>query len=184
MDGLLEVCRGGVVSLIVSPGVRSASGCGERGATAVEFALLFPLFLVICFGTISGGILFSDKLAITQGAREGARYGATVPYTPGGEQSFLQTIRAAADTADYGQLGSGAESYCVAFRTGTLDVHMKTAGTVESGPCPGTGGASNPLPSPPYVLVTVAKPAELNMLLYRYELAVSSTSVARYEGTT
>ncbi len=29
----------------------------DRGASAVEFALLFPVFLLICFGTISGGIL-------------------------------------------------------------------------------------------------------------------------------
>lgn len=48
----------------------------ERGASAVEFALVAPLLLVLLFGTISAGLTFSDHVATTNAAREGARYGA------------------------------------------------------------------------------------------------------------
>ena len=169
------------------------SSCGwankassDRGATAVEFALLFPLFLVICFGTISGGILFSDKLALTQGAREAARYGATLPFTAGGEATFLGTVLDSAAAADYGQMGSGQVTYCAALRTSTATSHRTKTGTTSSGvatgACPGTNTAANPLPGGPHVAVTVGKPASLNLLLYSFSPGIGSTAVARFEG--
>lgn len=158
----------------------------DRGATAVEFALLFPLFLVLCFGTISGGILFSDKLALTQGAREAARYGATLPYSPGGEATFLGTVLDSAAAADYGQMGSGQVTYCAALRTSTATSHRTRTGTTTtstvSGSCPGTNTVANPLPGGPHVAVTVGKPASLNLLLYSFEPGIGSTAVARFEG--
>jgi len=48
----------------------------ERGASAVEFALVMPLLLMLLFGIISTGLVFSDHLSATNAAREGARYGA------------------------------------------------------------------------------------------------------------
>ncbi len=48
----------------------------ERGAAAVEFALVVPLLLMILFGLITTGFAFSDHLSATNAVREGARYGA------------------------------------------------------------------------------------------------------------
>ncbi len=48
----------------------------EEGASAVEFALVVPLLLMLLFGIISTGLVFSDHLSATNAAREGARYGA------------------------------------------------------------------------------------------------------------
>jgi Flp pilus assembly protein TadG len=48
----------------------------ERGAVAVEFALLVPLMVVILFAIIEFGIALTRTLAYTAGAREGARYAA------------------------------------------------------------------------------------------------------------
>ena len=53
----------------------------ERGASAVEFALVVPLLIMLLFGIISTGLVFSDHLSATNAAREGARYGAAADIT-------------------------------------------------------------------------------------------------------
>jgi len=45
----------------------------QKGASAVEFALVLPLLLVFVFGIIEFGILLYDKAIITNASREGAR---------------------------------------------------------------------------------------------------------------
>jgi Flp pilus assembly protein TadG len=47
----------------------------EAGVSAVEFALVLPLLLVILFGVIDFGFMLYDKAMITNAAREGARAG-------------------------------------------------------------------------------------------------------------
>lgn len=49
----------------------------ERGANLVEFALLAPLLIMLLFGIIEFGWLFSVNLDVRHGAREGARMAAT-----------------------------------------------------------------------------------------------------------
>ena len=48
----------------------------ERGAVAVEFALLAPLMVIILFAIIEFGIAMTHALAYASGAREGARFAA------------------------------------------------------------------------------------------------------------
>jgi Flp pilus assembly pilin Flp len=48
----------------------------EKGASAVEFALVAPLLFLLIFGIIQFGIAFGSQLAITHAAREGARLAA------------------------------------------------------------------------------------------------------------
>src|SRR5215468_4367319 len=43
----------------------------ERGAAAIEFALLFPLLMLIVFGTIDFGRALNEQITLTQAAREG-----------------------------------------------------------------------------------------------------------------
>jgi Flp pilus assembly protein TadG len=47
----------------------------QKGAAAVEFAIVAPLLFIILFGIIEFGLLFFDKAIITNASREGARYG-------------------------------------------------------------------------------------------------------------
>ena len=47
----------------------------QQGASAVEFALVLPLLLLLTFGIIEFGILLYDKAVITNASREGARAG-------------------------------------------------------------------------------------------------------------
>jgi Flp pilus assembly protein TadG len=47
----------------------------QRGAAAVEFAIILPLLVVFVFGIIEFSIMFYDKAVITNASREGARAG-------------------------------------------------------------------------------------------------------------
>jgi Flp pilus assembly protein TadG len=51
----------------------------ERGQALTEFALVAPLFFLLIFGVIQMGILFGGQIALTNSAREVARYASTVP---------------------------------------------------------------------------------------------------------
>jgi Flp pilus assembly protein TadG len=52
-----------------------------RGASAIEFAIVLPLLLLIIFGTIEFGFLLYNKQVLTNASREGARAGI-VARTP------------------------------------------------------------------------------------------------------
>jgi Flp pilus assembly protein TadG len=47
----------------------------QKGASAIEFAIVLPLFLVLVFGIIEFGVIMYDKAVITNASREGARFG-------------------------------------------------------------------------------------------------------------
>jgi Flp pilus assembly protein TadG len=49
---------------------------GERGAAAVEFALIAPLLFMVLFGIFEFGLVWSQKNVYVGAAREGARYAA------------------------------------------------------------------------------------------------------------
>jgi TadE-like protein len=44
-----------------------------RGQSMVEFALVFPMAMVLCMGIIAGAYLFFQSSAVSDGARGGAR---------------------------------------------------------------------------------------------------------------
>lgn len=51
----------------------------ERGAAAVEFALILPLLMVLVFGIINYGDMLSVRQSVSQAASEGARAAAVDP---------------------------------------------------------------------------------------------------------
>lgn len=57
-------------------GARNCSAAGDdnqRGAAAVEFALVVPFLLLIIIGIIQFGFAFTAQISLTQAAREAAR---------------------------------------------------------------------------------------------------------------
>ncbi len=57
---------------------------GDSGAAMVEFALVAPVLVLILFGIMESGWLFSQNLGVRHGAREGSRLVA-VNYNPDNE---------------------------------------------------------------------------------------------------
>jgi Flp pilus assembly protein TadG len=60
----------------------------EKAQTMVEFALVFPLILLITYGIIEFGRMVFVYAAITGSAREGARYGAAAGVGSNGKVQY------------------------------------------------------------------------------------------------
>lgn len=103
---------------------------GERGAALLEFALIFPIFMTLALGMFSGGQAYNRKITMTNAAREGARYGATLdptgftaPYpatTPSSDHGLDQWLFEVMDVVQQnaeGELDAGTEALgiCVAY---------------------------------------------------------------------
>lgn len=111
----------------------------ERGAAMVEFALVLPVIVMLTFGMITSGIAFNHKMDITHAAREGARYGATLPLTqcsgspnPCGTSTWAQVVRSVVVERAMGAVTEA--DICVAL------VHGSTA-TPNTPASHSTGGA-------------------------------------------
>jgi Flp pilus assembly protein TadG len=61
---------------------------GERGASAVEAALVTPVVMAMLFGIIEMGFVFKDYLAVGAAVRSGVRIGAASPRNA----TFAQTV--------------------------------------------------------------------------------------------
>jgi Flp pilus assembly protein TadG len=62
----------------------------DRGAAAVEFALLLPLLMLLVFGIVDFGRALNAQITLSQAAREGARMAAL------GEPNVVSSTQAAA----------------------------------------------------------------------------------------
>lgn len=75
--------------------LRRARRRGDRGAAAVEFALVVPILLMLVFGIIDYGIYFNNSLSARQGVREAARSGVVETAAGGScasESGFLAQL--------------------------------------------------------------------------------------------
>lgn len=73
-----------------------AKRCGERGAAAIEMAIILPLLLVLVGGIIDLGRAFMLQVILTNAAREGTRV-AVVTDTAAKIPQITSRAEAAAD---------------------------------------------------------------------------------------
>jgi len=78
--------------------------CSEHGQSAVEFALVLPLMVVLLLGIVEFGITFSHYVTLTDAARVGARNAITVRLGGSTADAAEQAVRDAADGLDQSQL--------------------------------------------------------------------------------
>jgi len=75
----------------------------ERGSTAVEFALILPILLMLLFGIIDFGRLLYTQEVLNTAVREGARLGIkmkTVPVSDQEIQAQVTTVLLASQLVD------------------------------------------------------------------------------------
>ncbi|KVE27810.1 pilus assembly protein TadE [Burkholderia vietnamiensis] len=75
---------------------RQSAGCRkrdrQRGATAVEFAIMFPLFFMIFYAIVSFGMILLIQQSLTFAVSEGARAGLTYAPSLGSDQNPCTSV--------------------------------------------------------------------------------------------
>ncbi|NIK59097.1 TadE/TadG family type IV pilus assembly protein [Kribbella shirazensis] len=102
------------------------SSSADRGATAVEFALLLPLLLLLVLGVIDFGRMLNAQQSLTQAAREGARLVAL------GQPNVTSRTQAAAGTLS--PVGVSVTSSCPTGAGPTSSGAVQTTHTFQFTP--------------------------------------------------
>lgn len=156
---------------------------GDAGASLVEFALVLPLFVMLLLGMLTGGLAYSRKLAVTQAAREGARYGATLPL-PANVDDWLQAVADVTVASSDGELEAGETGMrlCVAFVPSSaadtprrIDV-VGAAVSFTNGACYADGRSGEAR-----VQVVGSRTSRLETLVWSRDLSLVARAVARFE---
>ena len=169
----------------------------DDGASAVEFALLFPLFIMLAIGTISAGFAFHAWLTVTHGAQETSRFAATlsVDSAGGSTTAWLDSVADRALSASdlmtdttHAQPGSQICASVVSpMNIPALSQHVvvsvDAAGVISrsyfTGPCPGLATMAGD-----YVQVQVRRPTSFNYVFANPTIQVGKTSVNRFEAVS
>jgi hypothetical protein len=175
--------------------LRQDGPSAARGVAAVELVIILPLALTLVMGTLAMGTAYYLQLNLTEGAREGARVGATlrVGYNPGGPENrsgtptdeWLQEVAAVA-TSTAGDWETVCVSYTgrIAFRptgstvTRTLRQANGGAPSYSTDTCFTDGRPANERRV--QVAVTDTGPFD-NFFSFRSTLNLEGTAVARFE---
>jgi Flp pilus assembly protein TadG len=180
--------------------MRTGRGNGERGASLVEFALVSPILFMVLLGMITGGLALSRKLDLSTGAREAARYGATMPdnqFASGDGTDWAQAVAGKATSEASGALNTSGATVCVALVQGTsgsTTVYTPSGGSayyynstyngsswvsngVTAQPCYTDNGADGQ----PRVQVLVTRPDSLQAVVFNAGLTLKANADSRFE---
>lgn len=155
----------------------------ERGAAALEFALVFPLLIMLLIGLVTTGLVYFDHSSATNAVREAARYGAATDVTTPSDWAtsvrdrLKQTYFNATTTVPDSQI-------CVDL--------VKSDGTTVSGSAL-TGASCGTAPSLPsglaagscVVRVWMARPEKIDLVVFpSMNFNIGAASVAYYGRTS
>ena len=159
---------------------RGADATAERGAAAVEFALVVPFLILLVFGLITTGLTYSDHLAATNAVREGARYGAAADITSG---SWATSVRSRVKQV-YFNAGTSVsdDQICVRLVTAAGSTYSEaigsSCGTAPSAPSDMAAGSCA-------VLVWMQRPEQIRLVIVPdLNFDIGAESVAYYGRTS
>jgi Flp pilus assembly protein TadG len=153
----------------------------ETGASAVEFALVVPLLVMLLLGVTTAGLGMHNALGTTDAVREGARFGATTLTTPvpAGYASWSAAVQAKTVVLSAGSVTSDTQ-VCVKLQKGTSTVLQQSSCTFATSepPNPTSITATDCI-----VKVWARIPVTVNIGVASWDIFVVRSSVARYERT-
>ncbi|MEY2449080.1 MAG: hypothetical protein QOH79_2556 [Acidimicrobiaceae bacterium] len=182
---------------------RSTRASKDSGAVLIEFAITFPLLVMLLLGMFTGGLAWNQKLATTNGVREGSRFGATLAVSSAACSSgsgtldcWLTQIADVTQSASEGELGSSVATrrICVSYvypagtaakpndRTKSL-VRTASGDSISFGsPC---FASSDGRPDSEHrVQVTASRQATIEFMLFTMTPTLSTESVTKFEAQT
>ena len=161
---------------------------GERGAVLVEFAFVLPVLMMILVGMYTGGLGWNRKLAVTNGVREGSRFGATLSVatstcssgTAGTVDCWLSEVADATQASSESELGSsvGSRSICVAYISTTT---TRSLTRTSSGDSYGNSACFTDSRTDGRVQVTASRTTSVEFILFTLTPTITSQSVTRFE---
>lgn len=164
---------------------------GERGAALVEAAFILPLLLMLLLGTVTSALAYSQNTSLQTAAREGSRFGASLPVN-GNINVWLGQVLDVAKAAGHVDLASSVpgQNICVAYvypdgvgvndRTARLIETGGVRGTVTTGPtqtCFNDGRPSNER----RVQVVTGRDTTIQAVMFAVDLDLTTPSAARFE---
>jgi Flp pilus assembly protein TadG len=159
----------------------------ERGSALVEFAIILPMVLMLAFGIMTAGITYNHKIDLTHAAREGARYGATLPQlqctgspNPCGTQNWAQVVQSVVVERALGTVS--ASQVCVALVTGNPGAVLASGFSVNSPNADGTCYSDGNGDSGKRVQVSITKTGDkIDGLLFKIPVTLTSQATAKFE---
>ena len=160
----------------------------DRGAAAVEFALVVPVLIMLLLGTVSSGLSYSHSVGLTNAVREGSRFGATADATSASTwaDNVIQRVR---DTQFDDPSGKQTTICVVLWQVGTGAMSSTGKCSTPAGAptltVPATTTAEPAVPANAtgtcVVRVIAARRFTINIGLARWDPVDVTSSVARYE---
>jgi Flp pilus assembly protein TadG len=150
----------------------------DRGASAVEFALVVPLLIMVLFGFISTGQAYSDHLSASNAAREAARYGAATDFSASPSDWAISVRDRLKDTYFNEGFQVTDDMICVRLVTSTGTQVANYAGTNCGAP---PAAPANMAPGSCAVLVSVQRPRTIELIVFpNLNFTIRGASVAYY----
>jgi Flp pilus assembly protein TadG len=169
-----------------SPAPEHRRARSDSGASAVEFALILPLFLILVFGTISAGFGFERWINVTQAARETSRFAATYPVPVTGMNDWFTKINSVAvEAAGIDTTKPSSYFICIRFVNDagpalTPATEMRTYGTLSTAGSSCTGSTNN---GDNRVEVVIQRSIDFNLLIAppNVTIPVTGDNTTRFE---
>lgn len=156
----------------------------ERGAMAVEFALLLPILVMLLIGVVTTGVSYSQGLGLTNAVREGSRFAASTPPVSAGAWSDWSDDVIARMRATQFDDPSIQTTVCVRLWKNDSDVAAVPAIEFDSS-CPAAAGTPA---TPPKITahscavsVWATRPFSINAVFVQFDRTMRRESMAQYE---
>jgi Flp pilus assembly protein TadG len=164
----------------------------DRGAAAVELALVLPLLVSLVLGMVTGGLSYSNAIGVQDAVRQGARFGATADASSATWASDVIAQVRATQFDDGTTAALSGTSVCVQlFKTpATVSKYLCSIGG-KSGPTLTMSSSGTDAPAVPTTLpagacvvrVVAARKFTVNIVVSKWSGTMTRSATAAYERT-
>jgi Flp pilus assembly protein TadG len=142
---------------------------------------------MLAFGVITAAITYNHKIDLTHAAREGARYGATLPQlqcagspNPCGTKTWAQVVQSVVVERAFGDVT--AAQVCVALVTGNPGAALASSFSVNSVNGNGTCYSDGNDDPGKRVQVAITKTGDaIDGILFKLPVTLTSQATAKFE---